>query len=63
MTPQEKVDQLLEWFGTDFRVTSIVTEIIFEIKHNIKCDWIEERRYSEETLVYWNEVRDILGKM
>lgn len=34
-----------------------VDEILFEVSHNIKMDWIPERKDGEEFTVYWQQVK------
>ena len=37
--------------------TIVVDEIIFEISHDIKFDWVIEREGGEEEIVYWKKVK------
>ena len=38
--------------------TIAVDEILQEIAHGRKLDWIQERKEGQEYIVYWREVKD-----
>lgn len=41
----------------------VVDEILLEISHGRKLDWIRERKKGQEYIVYWNEVKEEIKQL
>ena len=71
MTPKEKAESLINQYmqcqqstnyfeKLEFAKTCAiicVDEILYEIMHNKKVDWLKERVSGEEYVEYWKEVK------
>lgn len=65
VSPEIKAAELLNIANTMFdnvpamKITAIqiVDEIINELRHNLRLDWLSVRKTGDETILYWSEVK------
>lgn len=71
VTPEIKAKEVLNIASTMFdnvlaiKITAIqiVDEIIDELSHNSKFDWLSVRRTGEETILYWRDVKTQINNL